>query len=145
MVRYYDSSVLLAAILGQQLPETFTSLWDSAEKRLSSALLRIECLVGIRRAGVLQGESADGGWVEQRIAELGRYTDELDCKRPDDEIEEIIRRTPALSDCRTLDAVHIATALLFRPLFGEPITMVSVDKRMRKVAERMGFPIMPAS
>jgi hypothetical protein len=144
MVCYYDSSILLAGILEEHPTPTLASYWDAASVRLSSTLLKIECLIGVRRAGALQHLPPDAPWVEQRADLLQRYTDEVDCKRLDDEIEEIVRQTPALCECRTLDAVHLATALYFRPHHDEPVMVVTLDRRMRGVAARLGFPILPA-
>jgi hypothetical protein len=143
MICYYDASILLAGILEQHPAGTLASYWDRAEVRLSSTLLKIECLVGIRRAGALQHLAPDAPWVEQRISQLGRYTDEVDCKRLDDEIEEIVRKTPALSDCRTLDAIHLATALYFQPHHDQPVLIVTLDRRMRAVAPRLNFAVLP--
>ncbi len=65
------------------------------------------------------------------------------CKRLDDEIEEIVRGTSDLSDCRTLEAIHLVTALYFQPHHDEPINVVTLDRRMREVATRLGFTILP--
>ena len=144
MVCYYDSSIMLAAVLEQNPAPALASYWDTVSARLSSTLLKIECLIGIRRAGALQKLSPDAPWVGQRIDLLKRYTDEVDCRRLDDEIEEMVRNTPALCECRTLDAVHLATALYFQPHLDERLTIVTLDRRMRAVAARLGFPLLPA-
>ena len=143
MVCYYDSSIFLAAILDQYPAKTLISYWDPVAVRLSSTLLKIECLIGIRRAGALQHLPADAPWVEQRASRLQQYINEVVCKRLDDEIEEIVRGTSDLSDCRTLDAIHLATALYFQPHHDEPINIVTLDRRMREVATRLGFTILP--
>lgn len=145
MVCYYDSSILLAGVLQQQPADVLSSYWDDVAVRLSSTLLKIECLVGIRRAGVLQRLPPEAPWVQERAGQLQRYTDEVNCKRVDDDIEEIVRATHALSDCRALDAVHLATALYFKPHHDEPIVIVTLDSRMREVAERLGFSVAPSS
>jgi predicted nucleic acid-binding protein len=143
MVCYYDSSIILAGILDQHPDHTLTSLWDPVRIRLSSTLLKIECLVGIRRAGSMLGLPVDSTWVEKRLGLLDQYAGEIDCKRLDDDIEGIVRATSALSDCRALDAAHIATALYLKPFHDEPITIVSLDRRLRKVAKALGFPVVP--
>jgi predicted nucleic acid-binding protein len=144
MVRYYDSSIMLAGVLGQKPHRLIASLWDSAEIRLSSTLAKIECLVGVRRAGTLQKLASDDPWCLERIHLLEAYLEELDCKHVDDDILTTIRRNVVLSDCRSLDAIHIATALYFRPFHDEPIQVVTLDTRMRETAVRAGFTVLPA-
>lgn len=143
MVCYYDSSIILAGILEQHPAEKYASLWDPVAVRLSSTLLKIECLIGIRRAGSLQRLTRSSSWIEQRAGLLRRYTDEVYCKNLDGEIEEIVRETPELCDCRSLDAIHIATALYYKPHLDEPIGIVTLDKRMREIAGRLGFSVLP--
>jgi len=143
MVCYYDSSFLLAGILEQQPPAALSRYWDPATVRLSSTVLKIECFLGLLRAAALQRLPTDGPWLGQRVHLLQTYTDALDCRQVDEEIEAIVRSTPALSGCRTLDAIHIATALYFKPHLDEPFSIVTLDRRLREVAKRVDFPVLP--
>jgi predicted nucleic acid-binding protein len=107
-------------------------------------LTKIECLIGIRRAGALQNLASDGPWCMERIRLLEAYVEELDCKRIDDEILDIIRKNLSLSNCRSLDAIHVATALYFKPYHDEPIQIVTLDNRMRETAGKAGFTVLPS-
>ena len=144
MVRYFDSSILLAGILAQKKQDLTASLWDPAETRLSSLLTKIECVIGVRRAGALQNLGADDPWCVERIRVLEEYLDELVCKRIDDDILDIIRKSTFLSNCRSLDAIHIASAMYFRPHQDEPIQVVTLDGRMRETAGKAGFTVLPS-
>ena len=70
--------------------------------------------------------------------------DELNFKPLDSSIEEIIRGTPALADCKTLDAIHAATALYFRRFVEGPFEIVTIDKRMTQLAGKLGFQVQPS-
>lgn len=145
MVRYYDSSIILAGILGQKPHDLIVSLWDPVEIRLSSILIKMECLIAIRRTGAMQDLPQDGPWCRERIRLLEPYLEELDSKRIDDEILEIIKETPSLSNCRSVDAIHVATALYFKPYHEGPIEMVTLDGRMRETAKKAGFTVLPST
>jgi predicted nucleic acid-binding protein len=144
MVRYFDSSIMLAGILEQEPQDLLASLWDPAEIRLSSLLSKIECVIGIRRAAVLQDLAMDGTWCMERLRLLEAYLEELECKRIDDEILDIIRKNVFLANCRSLDAIHVATALYFKPYQDEPLQIVTLDGRMRETAGKAGFAVLPA-
>ena len=144
MVRYYDSSILLAAVLEQTPPDLIPSLWEPTQIRLTSVLSKIECTIGVRRAGILQKLSPDGPWCAERIRLLDSYLDELECKWIDDDIHDMIRRTPSLANCRSLDAIHVATALYFKPHQDDEIQVVTLDGRMRQTAIDAGFAVLPA-
>lgn len=143
MICYYDSSILLSAILEQRPKDELASCWDDVEIRLSSTLLKLECIVGIRRAGTVQNIEPDSKWVKSRLEILNEYLTEIYFRRVDDDIEEVVRNNSELSDCRTLDAVHVATALYLKPHLDEPITIVSLDNRLRRVAATFGFALLP--
>ena len=52
-------------------------------------------------------------------------------------------REPMPADpVRTLDALHIATASVLRDGLG-PITMLSLDDRVRMCAQGLGFTVLP--
>ena len=111
MLCYYDSSILLAAMPEQGPLDRSVSLWEPTQIRLSPVLSKIESMIGVRRAGMLQKLPPDGPWCTERIRLLDSYLDELECKRIDDDIHDMIRKTPSLANCRSLDAIHVATAL----------------------------------
>jgi len=143
MARYFDSSVMLAVILEQEPPDLIASLWDTAGIRLASVLTKIECTIAVRRAGMLQKLAPDGPWCMERLRMLEAYLEELECKRIDDDIFDIICRNTFLADCRSLDAIHVATALYFKPYQDEPIQIVTLDGRMRETAVKAGFAVLP--
>ena len=144
MVRYFDSSIMLAGILDQEPQGLIASLWDPSEIRLSSMLSKIECMIGVRRAGILQKLAPDGPWCMERIRLLDAYLEELECKRIDDDILDIIRKNAFLANCRSLDAIHVATALYFKPYQDEHIQIVTLDSRMRETAGKAGFVVLPS-
>jgi predicted nucleic acid-binding protein len=45
---------------------------------------------------------------------------------------------------RSLDALHLASALLFEQAVGASLTIVSVDDRVRTNAEELGFRVLPS-
>ncbi len=143
MALYYDSSPILSAILEEERDFDLAAAWDNVTVRLSSNLLQIECIIGIRRAGGILNLSLDDEWIGRRIDLLDRYFDGIHFKIMDSSIEQIIRGNPAIARCRSLDAVHIATALYFKPNLDEPLRMGSLDQRLRKSARDLGFELFP--
>jgi uncharacterized protein len=51
--------------------------------------------------------------------------------------EEVIRQ----AGVRTLDALHIASALAFRELSGLRVPFITADERQRDAAQRLGFQV----
>jgi predicted nucleic acid-binding protein len=60
----------------------------------------------------------------------------------DAEVAERARRPFPAEPIRTLDAIHLATAVLARSLVDE-LAVLSLDERIRHSAEQMGFQVLP--
>ena len=144
MARYYDSSLILSAVLEERDDFDVDFLWDAETNRISSALMKIECLIAIRRAGQRQNLSPEDPWRVERIDAVDRFLGAITFKQVDDTIEQTIRSESRLSRCRSLDAIHLATAQYFSRHLDEPLHICTLDKRMREVADELGFQILPA-
>jgi predicted nucleic acid-binding protein len=130
-------------LLARQDPPVIQELWQGSDERLSSSLLGIECTIAIRRTALFRGGSADDAWAREKLDLLSGVLDEVNFKAIDASIEEMIRLTAALADCRALDAIHMATALHFKAFVEGPLEIVTLDRRMRRVAEKLGFAVLP--
>lgn len=118
---YLDSSVALRTIL--DVPERVRlQAWMQASGTdfVSSRLLRTEVVRVLRRDG---RPLADGAPLLTRV---GMF----DITRETHTVAESIGR-----HVKTLDALHLATALLI----GEPVTVASHDTTMKAVAEHLGL------
>lgn len=118
---YLDSSVALRTIL--DVPERVRlQVWMQASGTdfVSSRLLRTEVVRVLRRDG---RPLTDGAPLLTRV---GMF----DITRETHTVAESIGR-----HVKTLDALHLATALLI----GEPVTVASHDTTMKAVAEHLGL------
>ena len=61
----------------------------------------------------------------------------------DSSIEDMIRKNANPAGCRSLDAIHLATALYFQIHLEEELKVASLDKRLREVAAGFGFKLQP--
>jgi predicted nucleic acid-binding protein len=147
MVRYFDSSFILSLLFAEHAGGSMDELWRSPARCLASNLLLIECVIAIRRVARSQprssGEAAGERWARSRLAALDRILTDFDLKVVDRSIEEIIRSTPVLAECRTLDAIHLATALHFKPAVEGELEVVTLDRTMRSVARKLGLSVRP--
>lgn len=145
MTGFYDSSILLSAVLEERKQIDHSAYWDTVDTRLASELLRIECVIAIRRAAIMQNLDPADEWASRRVEELANYFKSLTFKTIDDAIIGIIRDTPSLARCRTLDAIHLATAMYFQPHLDEPLFVCSFDRRLREAAVYQGCQVIPES
>ena len=135
---YVDSSVLLRIGLGERgaLRE-----WRRIERPLASELIRLECRRTIDRARIRERLS-DRAVAQQRAAILGLldtfYTLPLDTAV----LERAAAPFPTLLS--SLDAIHLATALLARAQVDD-LCFATHDGELGTAARAMGFEVLGMS
>jgi predicted nucleic acid-binding protein len=140
---YFDSSVLLAVLLGEARAEEAAKLWLGHEDKVASILVEVECLNGLRRYAARMGKKIPPKWLEEKLNFMGESLTDLTAKHMDGEILSVVRAESALSECRTLDAIHVATALYFKSKSDDDLHLVSFDERMCETAKKLGLSVLP--
>ena len=140
MKLYAESSAVLAWLFGENAGGTVRSILSGAELVVSSDLTLVECERVIIRAekvgGVTEAQAADLRAVLRQAAahwHLGHLYDE---------VLERARRPFPREPIRTMDALHLACALLLRSAISG-LTMLSLDERIRTNALELGFAVLP--
>lgn len=135
-VVYVETSALLTWMLGQPGGETVRKVIDESETAVTSTLTSIEAMRAIARAeedSVVSAKDAQAlrgqlhrvltEWIQMEIT--GTVGDRASRAFPSEPV-------------RTLDAIHLATALEFAMAFPD-IEMLSSDDRVRDNAAALGL------
>lgn len=135
MNAYVDASVLLRVVLGQRdrLEE-----WQRIERPFSSELIRVECFRTIDRARLRGG--LDDEAVALRRAEVVKRLERFDLVAL---ARQILRRAedPFPTSLGTLNALHLATALLVRERVGD-LTVATHDEELATACRAMGLAVL---
>lgn len=136
MIAYVDASVVMRVALEQPdaLPE-----WDQLERGVSSALVRVECLRTLDRfrlrAGLVDEE------IAVRRAVIGRLLASLELVDVDLTVLDRAAQ-PLPTQLGTLDAIHLATALLWRETTGIGPVVATHDRALALGAQAHGFAVV---
>jgi hypothetical protein len=133
VIGYVDSSVLVRLLLDE--PEPFPGIAD-LEARVTSTLTQVECLRAVDSA-LHHGQLDDDEYSERRTAVFSLMRRmRLVAVSP-----LVLRRAgePLPAPLRTLDAIHVATALRWRERHDSDLAFVTHDRRQGKVAQLLGF------
>lgn len=139
MPTYFDSSVLLSILRHDVHAEKAARLWSKETERVSSILLEVECLVVLRRTADHFKKNLPKNWLATREKKLQHYLQEVELRYFDEDIVKILHQESRLSRCKTLDAIHLATALFFRASSNAPFSMATFDEKMATIAQKLGF------
>ena len=136
---YFDSSVLLSMLLEEERQEEALHYWRNSI-RVSSILLKIETVTVLRRTFEINKHDLNKNWLSKKTKILDECLSEVNFMVINDEVEREIYLRKELAQCRSLDAIHIATALLFRKINnGDKTNLYSFDKAMNKIALHYKF------
>jgi len=138
---YAESSAVLAWLLDEEHGAEVRRILSSAEHIVASDLTVVECDRVLIRAAALgnltETEAAD------RRAHLGDAASRWHVLRMSGEVVDRARQPFPGEPIRTLDALHLASALLMRSAIAG-LAVLSLDDRIRQAARRLGFQLEPS-
>jgi predicted nucleic acid-binding protein len=136
MIAYVDSSVLLRVALGQPnaLPE-----WQQIERGVSSALVTTESLRTLGRLRLRVNLSDIE--IARRRATILALIDSLELVEIDTTVLDRAAQ-PMPTELGTLDAIHLASALLWKDASVADPVMVTHDKALALAAQAHGLKVL---
>jgi predicted nucleic acid-binding protein len=140
---YFDASVALEVVLGQPRAQQAAAAWAAADRRISSVLFEAECRTAVRRAARSGGSRQGLALQKRRDEALEDWFTRLEFHAVDRAVMERLAAEPRLGACRTLDALHLATAIELRAASGAELAICTLDADMVAVARELGFGVVP--
>ncbi|HUF34579.1 MAG TPA: PIN domain-containing protein [Gemmatimonadales bacterium] len=133
MNAYLDSSIILRVVLGQ--PARWED-WSSVTLGIASGLVEVECL------GTLDRLRQEGALTDEELAlrreTVYRLLEEMELVEP---TTPVLRRAaqPLPVPLGTLDAIHLATALLWRETRRLDLVIATHDRALALAARANGL------
>ncbi len=137
---YADSSGIVAWLLGEERAADVIAALGAANVIVCSHLTVVECDRALLRC-LAEGTLDDVGAAE-RSALLNAAAAEWRRLAITESVLERARLPFAGGPVRTLDAIHLATALEGRAAV-PGLAVLSLDDRLRKAARALGFDVLP--
>jgi predicted nucleic acid-binding protein len=137
---YAESSAILAWLLDETSGAEVRRFLAGAEIIVASDLTLIECERVLLRAAS-QGELTEADAANRR-AHLANAAAHWQILRIASEIVDRARQPFPEEPIRTLDAIHLASALIAQTAITE-LKVLSLDDRVRKSAKKLGFQLLP--
>ena len=136
MIAYLDSSVLLRVILRQR---NALKEWHTIERGVASALVEVECLRTLDRLRLAEGLEDDE--IAVRREAVYRLMESIEVIGL---VQPVLSRAaqPLPTALGTLDAIHVATALLWKERAGIDLTIATHDLALGVAARANGFRVV---
>jgi uncharacterized protein len=139
VIAYLDSSTILRIILGQA---NALKEWRSITQAVASALVEVECLRTLDRLRLAEGlEDAEIAVRREAVFRFLEAVEVVELTRP------VLARAaqPLPTALGTLDAIHLATALLWKERTGADLVMATHDEALAIAARASGLRVIGAS
>jgi len=139
-VLYAESSAVLAWLLGEPRQRTIVQALSAAARVVTSSLTLVECSRSVARARAARRIDRSG-----ELAALHLLDDAATSWNVLDLSDRVVARARGTfpdEPVRTLDALHLASALLVHEEVGS-VVVLSLDDRIRANAEALGMPLAP--
>ena len=139
MITYLDSSIILRIILGQA---NALKEWRSITQGVVSSLVEVECLRTLDRLRLVEGlNDAEIAARRETVFRLLEAVQVVEVTRP------ILSRAaqPLPTTLGTLDAIHLATALLWKERAKADLVMATHDEGLATASRASGFRVIGAS
>jgi hypothetical protein len=137
---YAESSAVLVWLLGEPGALRVREVLSGSELVTASDLTLIECDRVLIRAVVL-GEIDEASAADRR-AHLNAAVAHWHICRLSADIVDRARRPFPIEPIRALDAIHLASALAVRAMV-PGVKLLSLDDRIRRAGEQLGFGLKP--
>ena len=137
---YAESSAVLAWLLGESAGHRVREVLRRAELVAASDLTLLECDRVLIRA-VMMGE-VDEATAADRRARLNAAAAHWHMWRVSLDIIDRARHAFPAEPVRTLDAIHLASALAVRSAV-PGLELLSLDDRIRRSGQQLGFHLQP--
>jgi len=137
---YADSSAVLAWLFEEPAAASVSEALDASDGVVASDLTLVECDRVLTRAQV-SGQLSEMEVVRRRNLLEAAAVNWMLLKLGGEILERARRRFPA-EPMRTLDALHVASALLARSVISD-LALLSLDQRVRDNGAALGFDVLP--
>ena len=140
MKLYAESSAVLAWLMDEVSAPEIRRLLSTAEIVVASDLTLIECdRVLLRAVAVGELTASEAADCQAHLASAAAHWQTL---RIAQEIVERARQPFPAEPIRTLDAIHLASALTARTAI-VGLKLLTLDDRVRKAGKGLGFEVVP--
>jgi len=134
---YIDSSVVLRIVFGEERP---LAEWHLVRRAISSVLLHVECRRAVDRERITSRHFEQVALYRDALMQTFETFEFIDVT--DDVISLAAQAMPIV--IRTLDAIHLATALDWQRRERKDFVFMTHDTQLADAARRAGFDVLGA-
>jgi predicted nucleic acid-binding protein len=141
MAVYVETSAVLRAVVEKDAA-VLDAVRKAGREGITSRLTFLEMGRGLSRA--VRGGRLDATQQKEARKRLREFADNVDVLTVDESVFERAAQAFLVEPVRSLDAIHLASILIYEQQIGGTLSVLSCDERIRANADAYGFDVLPA-
>lgn len=136
---YIDTSFFLSIVFEDTNYKQSYETWMKDEYRFSSKLIEVESFINIHKVYRENRKVLNKRWLDESLTRQRELLTGINLKRIGSEIYDKIQKTEKLTFLKSLDSIHLSTALLIADSLKKKLTICAYDRNIRKIASDFDF------
>ncbi|MCG6154163.1 PIN domain-containing protein [Leptospira bandrabouensis] len=141
MALYIDTSFLLNIVYSEQGFEKNLEILNKSNNLFSSILIEIESYRSLNFTFNQNKKYLDNNWYQNTHNFIEKLISNINLKNLDSEIKNEFKKHKNISELKSLDAIHLSTALYVKKLISEDLIFCSLDEKLIEVALKNNFKV----
>ncbi|EKS10232.1 PIN domain-containing protein [Leptospira santarosai] len=102
-------------------------------------VIEIESFINIHKVYRENRKVLNKRWLDESLTRQKNLLSEINLKRMGPEVYEKIQKTEKLTFLKSLDSIHLSTALLIADSLKKRLTICAYDRNIRKISSDFNF------
>ncbi|MCW7471815.1 PIN domain-containing protein [Leptospira kanakyensis] len=141
MALYIDTSFLLNIVYSEKGFEKNLEILNKSNNLFSSILIEIESYRSLNFTFNQNKKYLDNNWYQDTHNFIEKLISNINLKNLDSEIKNEFKKHKNISELKSLDAIHLSTALYVKKLISEDLVFCSLDEKLIEVALKNNFKV----
>ncbi|MCG6146535.1 PIN domain-containing protein [Leptospira bandrabouensis] len=141
MALYIDTSFLLNIVYSEKGFEKNLEILNKSNNLFSSILIEIESYRSLNYTFNQNRKYLDNNWYQDTHNFIEKLISNIHLKNLDSEIKNEFKKHKNVSELKSLDAIHLSTALYVKKLISEDLIFCSLDEKLIEVAIKNNFKV----
>ncbi|MBM9589700.1 PIN domain-containing protein [Leptospira sp. 201903075] len=141
MALYIDTSFLLNIVYSEFGFEKNLEKLNKSNNLFSSILIEIEAYRSLNYTFSRNKKNLDNIWYQDTHNFIEKIISSINLKNLDSEIKNEFKKQKNISELKSLDAIHLSTAIYVKKLISEDLIFCTLDEKLKEVALKNNFKV----
>ncbi|MDF3822649.1 PIN domain-containing protein [Leptospira sp. 96542] len=141
MALYIDTSFLLNIVYSEFGFEKNLEKLNKSNNLFSSILIEIEAYRSLNYTFSRNRKNLDNIWYQDTHNFIEKLISNINLKNLDSEIKNEFKKQKNISELKSLDAIHLSTAIYVKKLISEDLIFCTLDEKLKEAALKNNFKV----